>query len=357
MKKILVIEDNLGVRETTADLLELANYRVATAENGKIGVEKARQFEPDIIICDIMMPELDGYGVLYFLSKDAKTASIPFIFMTAKSEKSDVRKGMNMGADDYLTKPFEEMELLDIIETRLKKNDLFKEEFTKDLKGIKTFFSDTSSFEELKNLSKDRKLIKYRKKMDIYMEGDLAYKLYFIQSGKVKTCKMADSGKEFITGMFGLGDFLGAMSLLGESGVYGESAIVTEDAEICAISKDDFTKLIFSNKMVSNAFIKLLSDNLVEREDQLMRLAYCSVRQRIAKKLIELSSKTNLNNDALKGINVTREDLAGLIGVAKETLCRTLSQLKDDRLILMEKRNITILDKIQLTRVADSGYL
>jgi len=149
----------------------------------------------------------------YFLSKDAKTASIPFIFMTAKSEKSDVRKGMNMGADDYLTKPFEEMELLDIIETRLKKNDLFKEEFTKDLKGIKTFFSDTSSFEELKNLSKDRKLIKYRKKMDIYMEGDLAYKLYFIQSGKVKTCKMADSGKEFITGMFGLGDFLGAMSL------------------------------------------------------------------------------------------------------------------------------------------------
>jgi DNA-binding response OmpR family regulator len=357
MKKILVIEDNTGVRETTADLLELANYNVATAENGKIGVEKARHFAPDLILCDIMMPELDGYGVLYLLSKNLKTANIPFIFMTAKSEKSDVRKGMNMGADDYLTKPFEEIELLDIIETRLKKNDFFKKEFTKDLNGINTFFSDASSLEELKNLSKDRKIVKYEKKTKIYREGNQSYKLYFIHSGKVKTSKTADSGKEFITGIFGAGDFLGAMSLLGELGVYKESAITMEDTEICAISKEDFTTLIFSNKMVSNAFIKLLSDNLVEREDQLMHLAYDSVRQRIAKKLIELSSKTNLNNDASQSINITREDLAGYIGVAKETLCRTLSQLKEDRLILIENRNITILDNLQLTRVADSGYL
>jgi CRP-like cAMP-binding protein len=304
-----------------------------------------------------MMPELDGYGVFEGLSTNPKTASILFIFLTAKSEKDDMRKGMNMGADDYLTKPFEAIELLDAIESRLNKNDLLKKEFTKDLNGINTFFSDASSFEELKNLSKDRKLIKYPKKKEIYREGAFAYKLYFIQRGKVKTCKMADSGKEFITGMFGPGDFLGAMSLLGESGVYSESVIVMEDAEICSISKDDFTKLIFSNKMVSNAFIKLLSDNLVEREDQLIRLAYDSVRQRVAKKLIELNSKTNFKNDDANSINVTRVDLAGLIGVAKETLCRSLSQLKEDQLILIENRNITILDKMQLTRVADSGYL
>jgi CRP-like cAMP-binding protein len=357
MKKILLIEDNQDVRENTADLLELANYNVATSKNGLLGIKKARQFEPDIIICDIMMPGLDGYGVLDFLSKDVKTACIPFIFMSAKSESSAIRIGMNMGADDYLTKPFEEIELLNAIEIRLKKNDLLKKEFTTDLKGINTFFSDASSFEELRNLSKDRKLVKYLKKTHIYMEGDLAFKLYFIQSGKVKTYKMSDSGKEFITGIFGSGDFLGAMSLLGESPVYGESALITEAAEICTISKDDFTKLIFSNKMVSNAFIKLLSNNLVEREDQLMRLAYCSVRQRVAKKLIELSTARNFNHNDEDSIDVTRENLAGLIGVAKESLIRSLSQLKEDQLIGIKKRNIVILNKMQLTRVADSGYL
>lgn len=357
MKKILLIEDNLGVRETTADLLKLANYMVITAENGKVGVEKAREFEPDIIICDIMMPELDGYGVLYLLSKETKTASIPLIFLTAKTDKSDMRKGMNMGADDYLTKPFEEIDLLDAVKSRLNKNDLLKKEFSKSLDEIDTFFSDASSFTELKNLSKDRKLIKYSKNMNIYMEGSLSYKLYFIHSGKVKTCKRSDLGKEFITGMSGPGDFLGAMSLLGGSGVYNESAIAMEASEICAISKDDFTKLIFSNKMVSNAFIKLLSNNLAEREDQLMRLAYDSVRQRVAKTLLELSNKTDRNNQSHHSINVTREDLSGMIGIATETLSRSLSQLKEDRLILIENRNITILDTLQLTRVADSGNL
>jgi DNA-binding response OmpR family regulator len=118
MKKILLIEDNQDVRENIADLLELANYNVATSKNGILGIKKARQFEPDIIICDIMMPELDGYGVLDLLSKDVKTACIPFIFMSAKSESSDIRMGMNMGADDYLTKPFEDVELFDAIKAK-----------------------------------------------------------------------------------------------------------------------------------------------------------------------------------------------------------------------------------------------
>src|SRR5690606_34936944 len=103
MKKILLIEDNQNVRETTADILTLAGYEVITAESGKAGVQEALSALPDLIICDIMMPGLDGYGVLHILSKRAETAGIPFIFLTAKSEKADVRKGMNLGADDYLT--------------------------------------------------------------------------------------------------------------------------------------------------------------------------------------------------------------------------------------------------------------
>ena len=126
MKKVLVIEDNQDVRENIADILELENYKVITAENGKIGVEKAFQNVPDIIICDIMMPELDGYDVFKHLSVNPKMASVPFVFLTAKAEKEDMRKGMNLGADDYIIKPFDEHELLDAIESRLKKHDFLK---------------------------------------------------------------------------------------------------------------------------------------------------------------------------------------------------------------------------------------
>ena len=111
-KTVLLIEDNQDIRESTAEILELAGFTVCTAENGKKGVELAQSRTPDIILCDIMMPELDGYGVLYLLSKNANTADIPFIFLTAKAERTDMRKGMEMGADDYLTKPFKVAELL-----------------------------------------------------------------------------------------------------------------------------------------------------------------------------------------------------------------------------------------------------
>ena len=121
MKTILLIEDNTDVLETTKEILELADYTVLTALEGKTGVELAKNEKPDLIICDIMMPELDGYGVLNILGKNPNTSSIPFIFLTAKTDKNDIRKGMNLGADDYITKPFEETELLDAVEMRLKR--------------------------------------------------------------------------------------------------------------------------------------------------------------------------------------------------------------------------------------------
>ena len=116
---ILLIEDNPDIRENTEELLELAGYDVITAENGKIGIKEAKENLPDLILCDIMMPVMDGYDVIYYLSIDSKTSCIPFIFLTAKSEKTDFRKGMELGADDYLTKPFEEVELIKAIGTLL----------------------------------------------------------------------------------------------------------------------------------------------------------------------------------------------------------------------------------------------
>src|SRR5690606_4635923 len=121
MKTILLIEDDTALRENTAELLELSGYTVFTAPNGKVGIEKAKSVSPNIIICDIMMPEIDGYGVLENVASEEKTKHIPFIFLSAKTEHKEIRKGMDMGADDYLTKPFDEQELLSAVESRLAK--------------------------------------------------------------------------------------------------------------------------------------------------------------------------------------------------------------------------------------------
>src|SRR5690606_30905658 len=118
---VLIIEDNDDIREGTKEILELTGYEVYTASEGKTGVDLALKHLPDVILCDIMMPELDGFGVLYMLSKHQQASTIPFIFMTAKAERADMRKAMELGADDYLTKPFDDIELLNAIETRLKK--------------------------------------------------------------------------------------------------------------------------------------------------------------------------------------------------------------------------------------------
>src|SRR5512135_2587834 len=122
MKKILVIEDEPEMRRNITTLLRYSEYESLAAENGRQGVEAARQAKPDLILCDVMMPELDGYGVLQALQADASLARIPFIFLTAKGEKDDLRSGMNLGADDYLTKPVANADLLRAIETRLRRS-------------------------------------------------------------------------------------------------------------------------------------------------------------------------------------------------------------------------------------------
>ena len=126
MKKILLIEDSQEIRENIAEILSLANYEVAEAENGKIGVEKAKKEHPDLIICDIMMPQANGYTVLNELRNHPETAHIPFIFLTASAEKSEVKAGLGMGAEGYIRKPFGTDELLRTIESCLIRHPIEK---------------------------------------------------------------------------------------------------------------------------------------------------------------------------------------------------------------------------------------
>jgi signal transduction histidine kinase len=137
MKKILVIEDEMSVRDNIVELLDAENFETVAAENGVEGVKRAREELPDLILCDVMMPHLDGYGVLEALQSDRATATIPFIFLTAKAEKADTRKGMELGADDYLTKPFTIEELLGAIAPRLQKQATIAEQSQEKLEELR----------------------------------------------------------------------------------------------------------------------------------------------------------------------------------------------------------------------------
>lgn len=356
MKKILVIEDNSDVRENTAEILTLAKYEVITAENGRIGMEKAIRCKPDLVVCDIMMPGMDGYGVLESLNKNSTTSSIPFIFLTAKFHRNDIRLGMNLGADDYLTKPFEEKELLEAIESRLRKNEFLKKEMAKNIEGINKFLKEASKYQDLESLSQEFPLKKYVKKEILFWEGENAHSLYFIERGSIKTYKCTESGKELITGIYGPGDFIGQLSLLSSTGKYVENAMLLEDAEVCAIPKNDFTKLLYGNPIVSQKFIGMISNNLIHVQEQLVDMAFASVRQRAAKALLELYHKELIRDKPSGGMGIPREDFAGMIGTATETAIRTLSDFKNEGLITTDYgRRIIVLDKNGLRNVAELG--
>lgn len=346
MKKILLIEDNPEVRENTSEILTLADYQVITAENGKIGVALAQRENPDLIICDIMMPELDGYGVLHVLSKKPETARIPFIFLTAKTEKNDIRKGMNMGADDYLTKPFDDTELLSAIETRLKRSAMQRRNYEPTAEGLGHFLDDARNALNIADLGKDRKPKMFRKKTEVFSEGDTPLHAYLILSGAIKVYKSHPDGKELITNIHRQNEYFGFEALL-DGSAYEESAVAMEDSELVMIPKKDFIALLQSHPDVSSGFISLLCRKVTDKEKQLLHLAYNSVRQRTAEALLKISGGTAQNEP----IQISRDDLAKIVGTASESVIRSLSDFKDEGLIEIQGGKIRIIEPARLEKV------
>jgi len=347
MKKILVIEDNIEVRENIAEILELSNYKVFTSEDGKQGVELAMREIPDLIVCDIMMPVLDGYGVLHLLSKHIETYGIPFIFLTAKSEKADVRKGMEMGADDYLTKPFDGIELLNAIEVRMKKASAMKKHTANDLDDVNNFISDAKKTGNLKLTSDEREVFDYKKKQMLYSEGQRPKAVYYVISGKVKIFKANDDGKELITNIFSKGDFFGYTYILEEIS-YKENAQILEDAQLMLIPKDDFVSLISTDFTVANQFIKMITHNVLEKEESLLNLAYNSLRKKVAYQILQVIDKFRVSDPETKSINLSRESLAQAAGIATESLIRTLSDFKGEKLIDIQGSTIVLMNENKL---------
>ncbi len=347
MKKILVIEDNDDIRANTAEILELSGYEVILAENGKTGIEKAIEHHPDLIICDIMMPVLDGYGVLHAIHKNNTIKNVPFIFLTARTERSDFRRGMELGADDYLTKPFDGTELLNAVDSRLRKLELLKEELLPGLEGLKHFMHESLGKDVLESLTEGRNVNTHKKKQTIYHEGNHPVRLYYIVKGKVKTYRSNDDGKELVTDLFSTGDFIGHIALL-EGTTYRDTAETLEETELAIIPKEDFEHLLNNNREVAQKFIRLLARNVSDKETQLLGLAYNSLRKKVAEALILLQKKYG-KSDEIFSIDISREGLATIAGTATESLIRTLSDFKSEKLIDIKSGCIHILDSKRLT--------
>ncbi len=354
MKEIVLIEDDFNIRETTVDILELSNYKVHTADNGKDGVKLVKEIQPDLVLCDIKMPGYNGYEVLRILSRLPETATIPFIFLSSNNLKEDIRKGMNLGADDYLTKPFKEMDLLDAIECRLKRSQAFNDIKQVDIKGLSDFMDLANEITPLNELKNKRLVKKYAKNEIIFKEEDYVKNVYFIISGKVKRIETDSHGKEFLDDIHYPNQFFGYLSLFNsDNSKHSRTAIAIENTEVALIPKEDFKTLIFKNREIAANFIKMISGNVMDKEKRLLQLAYASVRERVANLILKLHHEELQNKNTTGVVRISRDDLANIIGTSKESLIRTLTEFKKDNIIITGRAEIKLLDKNRMLRIAN----
>lgn len=340
---ILIIDDYQEFRDNVREILQLANYNVLSAENGKQGIELVRNHKPDLILCDINMPLFDGYCVLRALNNIPEKAEIPFIFMTENQEKNDFRKGMEMGADDYLVKPFTTDTLLKAVSIRLNKYDVMKNFIEHKHQGLNGYTDENKIQKDIKNLSENKKIKKIKKKDILFNEGDPANFLYLIISGKIKTFKSNNFGKEFIIDIHKDGDFLGYFDLLEDSS-HKVSAMAIENSEIAIIPKQDFCNALYSNSDITMKFVKMMSQQFSEMEEKLLKLAYDSARKRVAEAIIFVSKKYKSDGNNELCFCLHRENISALSGISPESVSRNLSSFKEEGLIETYNGTIRIKD-------------
>ena len=254
---------------------------------------------------------------------------------------------MELGADDYITKPFDGTELLNAIDSRLKKVDLLKKELSPDMAGLDQLVFASSNADVLKELTEQRSINTYKKKQVIYAEGNHPLQLFYVLKGKVKTYKTNEDGKDLVTDLYSAGDFLGHVALL-QGGLYKETAEAMDECELAIIPRKEFEDLINSNREVAQKFIGLLAKNIIEKESQLLNMAYNSLRKKVADALITLKRKYQSPGTTAFTIDISRENLATIAGTATESLIRTLSDFRSEKLIDIKDGHITLINEKKL---------
>jgi DNA-binding response OmpR family regulator len=333
--RILIIEDNEDVRENIEELLQLSNYEVTTASNGKLGVQSAFNKRPDLIICDIMMPEIDGYGVLKILNNNPALADIPFIFLSAKTEKFDVRRGMMLGATDFIIKPFDDQELLEVIDIRLKKATVNTLESSSILQ-LSEINVERAKL-KLNSIIGDKEKREIKKREILFEEGQKPRYIYFVCEGKVRTYLSNENGKEYTNYVYAKGDFFVIQDAI-NGRTYTMNGITIEDSTVALIPISEFLDLLKKDTEFLGSILKLMAAQMNMQDKAILHQAYSSVRRKVANALLYLFEKNNGSNH----FQIQREDLASIAGTAKETLIRTLTDFKNEGIISIEDSEIEI---------------
>lgn len=339
MKKILLIEEQRETADNLRELLGLSNYAVISAGDGRQGVRMAVAEIPDLIISDVNLPVLDGYGVIHALQQYPETRSIPVIILTTLTEKDDFRKAMMAGADDYLSKPYDGVELLRSIDACLEKH---RRRVVEHPSGGPASPEMAEGAEQIWHPG-DRDIRYFRKKTQLYTEGQRASQVWYIIKGKIKTFLVHTDGKELITHIYGPGDCVGYIAAV-RGGVYTDNAQVLEDAALIIISRLEFMEILGSDSALSQQLIRWLARNATESEVGLLNLAYSSLRKKVANGILGLYEHFHSSEEGRSFITVSRDNLAAIVGSAPESLTRTLSDFKKEKLIDITDGRIYLLD-------------
>lgn len=335
--KILIIEDNTDVRENLREILTLSGHDAFVAADGKEGVEVALRLQPDLILCDIMMPGLDGYGVLRILSKQPATADIPFLFLTARTDLADMRRGMTLGADDYITKPFDDVELLDTIEMRLKKNAGSSAlpagggMFTPNPERMAEDQWPAAWLEEAPRV--------IHKKDILFTEGQTCRHVFLIRQGRAIATRTDAYSKEVVTRIHQAGDLAGTSSVFAGDR-YLESVKAFEEITVIPVKKEEFLRFALRDTQSAYYFLHHLARDLSRADEKLLLQAFGSVRMKLAATLLDLHAAYAVDGRAV--IPVSREDLANMAGTAKETIIRCLSEFREEGLVHLNGSEILI---------------
>lgn len=334
MKKLLLIEDDTSLRENTRQFLERCNYQVFSAANGKAGVEMALQHQPDLIVCDIYLPVLDGYGVFNSLNKNDATNTIPFIFLSAKKESGGHRKRINAPSNDHVAKPFKKEELIYRIESHFSRETVPKRKINvvpaiDTIDQLCEYFKDKGDF------------YKVQKNKLIFRENKKANFIYFIDKGLVKTHRMDDVGKELITGLYKKEDVFG-FYYFKNSFLYPESASALENSKLYRLPAFKFQEIVAKNHELTIELAQLLLENMSSLKSHMLEMAYSSVLKKTTTTIIQFAEI--LQDSPKETVKISRNDLANVAGVSTESFIRSLSYLKKEGLIDIEGRDIKILN-------------
>lgn len=351
MYTILIVENRPEKRTALKEILELAHYQTAVAQNGQEALQQVEKERPDLILCKAELPRLNGYEMLHLLSKDTELTTIGFIFTCAKASPQDIRRGMNMGADDFLKEPYSKIDLLGAIEARLNRIKKLCNTHIKPTGDLLGFMDEVTKIKGLEDLSIGHQRRVFKKREVIFHEGDPAHHLSYVLKGRVKLIKTDHYGKELINEIIDQSQFFGYLALMkGEE--FHQTAICLEPSEIVKIPKTDFWALLHRNRQVSERFIAMLANDTVEQKDRLLRMAFGTVKERLAAVLLNLHEKYNPQESDMVKLKITRESLAGMVGTTTESLIRTLSELKEAGYIEVSGREICLLRKLELRQMA-----